>query len=211
MEIISHRGYWKKEIEKNSQASFIRSFELGFGTETDVRDYQGELVISHDIADRESMPFNKFLEIYTESNCSSTLAINIKSDGLQDKLSSSLKKYNISNYFIFDSSIPDTVKSIENHLSCFLRYSEFEPKNSLWDSVDGIWFDRFSNLDLDLDMIVSVLKSGKRAAIVSDELHQRDSLKTWEQLSNLPEKYLNSDKLILCTDQPEQARSYFYG
>ena len=51
MIILSHRGYWKDVNEKNQQVSFERSFSLGFGTETDIRDYKGELVISHDIAD----------------------------------------------------------------------------------------------------------------------------------------------------------------
>ena len=49
MRIISHRGYWKQEIEKNSDIAFHRSFRLNIGTETDFRDYKGELVISHDV------------------------------------------------------------------------------------------------------------------------------------------------------------------
>ena len=32
MEIISHRGLWKKDHEKNSVKAFQRSFEKGFGT-----------------------------------------------------------------------------------------------------------------------------------------------------------------------------------
>ena len=49
MIVLSHRGYWKTAVEKNTPTAFKRSFELGFGTETDVRDRNGELVISHDM------------------------------------------------------------------------------------------------------------------------------------------------------------------
>ena len=64
MIILSHRGYWKINSEKNCTPSFDRSFSLGFGTETDVRDYKGKLVISHDIADEKSIPVEDFFKIY---------------------------------------------------------------------------------------------------------------------------------------------------
>jgi len=41
MLVISHRGYWKELAEKNRPIAFERSFALGFGTETDIRDYKG--------------------------------------------------------------------------------------------------------------------------------------------------------------------------
>ena len=45
MKIISHHGFWHIPSEKNTETAFCRSFELGFGTETDVRDSLGALVI----------------------------------------------------------------------------------------------------------------------------------------------------------------------
>ena len=53
MIIISHRGYWIQPAEKNTEEAFSRSFERGMGTETDVRDHRGELVISHDMPCRK--------------------------------------------------------------------------------------------------------------------------------------------------------------
>ena len=46
MIILSHRGFWKTKDEKNTITSFKRSFDCGFGTETDLRDHDGEIVIS---------------------------------------------------------------------------------------------------------------------------------------------------------------------
>ena len=65
MKILSHRGYWKAPIEKNTREAFVRSFALGFGTETDIRDYMGELVISHDIPRGGEINFDAFLVKYS--------------------------------------------------------------------------------------------------------------------------------------------------
>jgi len=83
MIIISHRGYWLDETEKNSLAAFNRSFSLGFGTETDVRDWDGKLVISHDPANSESLSLEQLLKLYLQYPSKPTLALNIKADGLQ--------------------------------------------------------------------------------------------------------------------------------
>ena len=49
IEVISHRGLWKKLEEQNTIEAFYDSLEAGFGIETDIRDNCGDLVISHDI------------------------------------------------------------------------------------------------------------------------------------------------------------------
>ena len=49
MRVVSHRGYWRDDAEKNSLPAFERSFALRFGIETDLRDAVGRLVVSHGI------------------------------------------------------------------------------------------------------------------------------------------------------------------
>ena len=70
MKIISHRGFWKKASEKNSIHALKKSIEHSFGFETDLRDYKNNLVISHDVAEKEL------------KNSDLLFAWNIKSDGL---------------------------------------------------------------------------------------------------------------------------------
>ena len=43
MQILSHRGYWKNENEKNSFQAFKNSFSKMHGLETDIRDWGGGL------------------------------------------------------------------------------------------------------------------------------------------------------------------------
>ena len=86
MEILAHRGYWKIESEKNTLQAFQRAFESGYGIETDVRDYMGKLVISHNVADEKCPLFEDVLKLYNKTKCKEYLAINIKADGLQEQL-----------------------------------------------------------------------------------------------------------------------------
>lgn len=206
MKILSHRGYWKEAQEKNSVVAMRRSFSLGFGTETDVRDYNGELVISHDIADSSSITFQKFLEIYCEYDKSLHLALNIKSDGLQLKLKEALAQQQISNYFLFDMSIPDSLGYLRNEVrNVFTRQSEYEKNPSFYEKANGVWLDSFEGDWFDNDLISAHLANGKMVCIVSPELHKRSHLESWKKY-----KFLSKEEnLFLCTDFPEEARDFF--
>ena len=56
IQIISHRGFWKNDEEKNTLEAFQKSFSNGFGIETDIRDLDGRIVISHDVPHSNSEP-----------------------------------------------------------------------------------------------------------------------------------------------------------
>lgn len=207
MEIISHRGYWLKDQEKNSQLAFERSFDLDFGTETDIRDLNGQLVISHDIADSSCISVQKFLEIYNSKETKSLLAFNIKADGLQKLLQKSLKVNNIHNYFVFDMSFPDTFTYLREGMHFFIRQSEYERKTSLYEEASGIWLDAFDSIWYSQETVKNHLGNGKKVAIVSSELHRREHLEHWTLLKSWG--ITNHENLILCTDFPEEAANYF--
>jgi hypothetical protein len=212
MKIISHRGFWINEYEKNTVSAFIRSLECGYGVETDVRDYNGELVISHDIPSQEVYLFDEFLATYckfSEKKATSLcIAINIKSDGLQNKVKKLLDKYKIQDYFVFDMSVPDTISYIEQGVVTFSRVSELESNNTLNSMANGIWLDQFYGDWYEADLIKELINSYNQVCIVSPELHNRSKDRCWEILLQLPEKFRS--KIILCTDLPDKAKEFFY-
>lgn len=209
MEIISHRGYWKSKLEKNTVTAFERSFTLGFGTETDIRDFDGELVISHDIPNEDCMSFEHFLRLYKENMVrQGTLALNVKSDGLQEKAKVLLEKTGVDDYFFFDMSIPDMLGYINTGLKTFSRYSEYEGFNSLIHRVDGVWLDGFSYDLVDENLITFILSLNKKVCIVSPELHKRQHLSMWAKLKSYGVTK-KTENIILCTDLPEEAKEYF--
>jgi glycerophosphoryl diester phosphodiesterase len=208
MVIISHRGYWKEEQEKNQIIAFKRSFSLGFGTETDIRDYNGKLVISHDMADESCISVKKFFEIYKSFNNDLPLALNIKADGLQKKLKELIEKFEIKNYFVFDMSVPDGLVYLKYGLNIFTRQSEYEKEPSFYDKAVGVWLDEFHTHWIDEKIIEFHLKNNKQMCIVSPDLHKREYKKEWQHYKDI-EKSLGINHLMICTDYPEIAKEFF--
>ncbi len=213
MKILSHRGYWKTSEEKNTLLAFERSFSLGFGTETDVRDLDGKLVISHDVPLSTNTPilFSDFLKCYKSFNNDLPLAINIKSDGLQLMLKQELEQFNISNYFVFDMSVPDTIGYLNSGLKVFGRESEYETKVSFYPNILGVWMDEFEGHWINENKVKEHLENGKLVCIVSPDLHKRNYLEEWADYKKIESQYLNyQENIWICTDFPEEARTFFY-
>lgn len=207
MEIISHRGYWLNSKEKNTKKAFLRSFQNSFGTEADIRDLKSELVISHDIANELSLSLIDFLLAYKHNNHNLPLALNIKADGLQEYLLRIIKQYEISNYFFFDMSIPDTISYIKAGLNVFCRQSEYEPYVAFYEKIQGIWLDAFEEIWYTEKIVKKHLDAGKKVCVVSAELHNRNHLEHWKLLKNMT--CISNKKLILCTDYPLEAQDFF--
>ena len=211
MNILSHRGFWITEDEKNTLVAFTRSFNNHFGVETDIRDLNGNLVISHDLpCDKynDILSVEIFFELYSQIGNNLPLALNIKSDGLQVDLNNLLNKYNIKNYFVFDMSIPDTFNYLKLEMNVFARQSEYDSPAPFINQVKGIWLDEFNSHWINLDTIQNYIQKNKTICIVSPELHKRNYFKEWEDY-NIIEKKLNYKDMFLCTDYPDKAKLYF--
>lgn len=204
MKILSHRGEWKIPEERNSTKAFIRSFNNGFGTETDVRDFNGKLSISHDIPTSQVLEFDKFLKLL--GNNQLPLAINIKADGLAKSLLTSFKKYQSEHWFVFDMSVPDTISYIDYGINFYSRVSEEEKEPVFFSDCSGIWIDTFESIWYDNQLIESFLSHGKKVCLVSPELHHRSPEDLW---SILDKTLIQHENLQLCTDYPIRALKYF--
>lgn len=207
MIIISHRGLWKNTEEKNKKQAFINSFRLGYGTETDLRDIKGKIIISHDMPKGDELSFEELLQLMDGRNL--PLALNIKADGQIEAILELLAKYNHTNYFTFDMSIPDLVVQCEAGANAFSGMSDVQPLPIMLQNVCGIWLDSFNSDWYQAELVDSILTSGKKVCIVSSDLHKRDTEDQWNKIKSV--KQINSSNLILCTDQPIEATKFFYG
>lgn len=203
MIVLSHRGYWKTQAEKNTAEAFARSFDLGFGTETDVRDCKGELVISHDMPQGGEMTLDQFLDILDGRNL--PLAINIKSDGLAPRLAETMTRRGVRDWFVFDMSVPDMRGHLAAGTQVFTRMSDVEPTPAYLEQSAGIWLDMFDGQWYDSQVIAGLLARDKRVCVVSSELHGKDYANLWTSLRGVAAH----PRLMLCTDVPEAAREYF--
>ncbi|MBU3888376.1 hypothetical protein FM996_10510 [Methylosinus sporium] len=215
MQILSHRGWWRSPEEKNSAVAMQRAFAAGFGVETDVRDCDGALVISHDMPrTRQGIPFftfDDFLALYTRIGAPSTLALNIKSDGLVEPLREALAAHGVTRYFVFDMSIPDTRSYLSHGLTVFTRWSEYEPGSRLDEAASGFWLDAFEDAFVEPRAILSGVDGGKKVAIVSPELHHKPHLDAWRIWRHTFETMSPAARelIFLCTDLPGDANVFF--
>lgn len=205
MNIISHRGYWKNSEEKNSPVAFKRSFDLGIGTETDLRDRNGRIAIAHDVTDAAEMYLEDLLELMDGRNL--PLALNIKADGLAKYVKDILSKYQHDNYFTFDMSVPDMLSHVHMGLKVFTGLSDVISTPVLIEKARGIWLDSFQSDWFDHQLVDGLLDSGHSVCVVSAELHKRNNRKQWQTLKGV--RNLNSDILLLCTDHPVEAQQFF--
>ena len=215
IEIIAHRGFWLGKFEKNSLKAFNLALKKGFGIETDLRDLDGKLVISHDPPTKteEIIEFKDFLKIYREKNKNLTLAINIKSDGIAKNIYDICLSEEICNFFIFDMSIPDLIYSYQ--LGCknlFLRLSEYENPSFIPIEAEGLWVDFFKGkLSKDIKLLENLNKYSK-IAFVSPELHGHSVQlveEFWLVLDSFAKSKFKDKRFFLCTDYPQQAFAFF--
>lgn len=210
MNILAHRGLWTKDGEKNTLFALRNALKEGFGLETDIRDCEGKLVISHNAAEENSPLAEELFSIYKASGCDATLALNVKADGIQPLLTPLLEKYAIQNYFLFDMSVPEMVVNAENDLTFYTRHSDIERECVLYEKSVGVWMDSFySDAWLTAEAIQKHLAAGKRVCLVSPELHGRPYQPFWKMFKD---SHLEQCEYVsLCTDKPIEARGYFYG
>lgn len=206
MKIVAHRGQWTDPVEKNSVGAFKLALENGFGIETDFRDSNGNIVISHDPPLCGAMNAKILLELWREHASSDAwLAINIKSDGLQRTLLDLLSETPIDRYYVFDMSIPDTRSWLQHRIPYFVRQSDIEPQPVLLENAKGVWLDAFETNWWTTSLIEEHLDFGRHVCVVSPELHGRAYPDSWQLLHPIR----HHPNLMLCTDQPAEARRFF--
>lgn len=216
-QILAHRGLWTEANEQNSFVALARALDEGFGIETDVRDHNQDLVVSHDLPTGQSWPLVSLLEYYESSRSTAWLALNIKADGLADSLQELMAHFSIGKYFVFDMSVPDMRHYDRLSIPFLTRQSELEAEPALYDRACGVWLDAFDGQWYSSATIQGHLEAGKHVAVVSPELHRRPVESTWDLLWNLvPSDRTDSStdrktipgrsELLVCTDHPREFR-----
>ena len=194
--IFAHRGYWYPNLVPNSLTAIQKAFEMGFSIETDIRDQNRKVVISHDPVDAPEgvLSLQKLIASRADENL--ILALNVKADGLL-----SLIEEPIPSAFFFDMSAPEARKFHSDNREIALRLSDLEPlviptqTPARWLWLDSFVHDWFIEAELpDLSNFAGVV-------VVSPELHGRGKDDVWSWLSSRWSAFPN---LCVCTDFPEE-------
>ncbi|TDX66706.1 hypothetical protein EDE12_101240 [Methylosinus sp. sav-2] len=208
-QILAHRGVWTSVSEKNCLEAFERAFAAGFGVETDIRDLDNVLVVSHDPPRSDfALPVDQLFALYRRMNATGRLALNIKADGLALALNALLEDYAIETAFVFDMSVPDMRSYFNSRARVFCRLSDAETHPAFYDKCAGVWLDSFEIPHSPSEWGHKALADGKLIALVSPELHARPHLEAWNEW-RAKLNPAHNDQVMVCTDFPVEALSFF--
>lgn len=202
--IIAHR------INTISQ---LNSVPKDFGIELDIRYHEDDLILHHDPFShhKPQMPekFSEFLACY---KCDGPMILNVKTEGVEEKLIELMNKFKIKNWFFLDLSMPFFVKYAKHATNSSIagfgpenlavRFSEEEPieyalsfaKKAAW-----VWVDCFSKMPLDDESYAKLKNAGFKICLVSPELQKHPLERIAEFKKQLDGKKIDA----VCTKHPD--------
>jgi hypothetical protein len=165
MRLIAHR---RNTVEE------LRATPTELGVEVDVRSVGDRLIVQHDPF-RPGESFDEWIAAYRHG----TLILNVKEEGLEDRLIGDMQARNIQDFFFLDQSFPFLLKTAAaGERRCAVRVSEFESVDTalaLRGRIDWVWIDCFTRFPLDRDTWLRLKDAGFRLCLVSPELVGRPS------------------------------------
>ena len=166
------------------------------GVEIDLRSMGERIVLQHD-------PFleGEDLVSWLDHWNGQELILNVKEEGLENRILEILKLSSIENYFFLDQSFPFMIKSLNSgNRNVAGRVSDLESiETVLGLKCNWVWLDCFlGNWKYLIDAVPVLQSQGKRLCLVSPELVRTGSENEMRDLQNLiRENQLNLD--AVCT------------
>jgi hypothetical protein len=182
MKIFHHR------INQSSKLSEISPHD---GVEIDLRSKNGRIILQHD-------PFleGEDLLSWFEKWQGHDLILNVKEEGLEDKILEILDSFSVKKYFFLDQSFPFLMKTLRfGNRNVAARVSDLESyKTALGLDCQWVWLDCFlGDWEYLIDVVPQLRTQGKSMCLVSPEL-ARLSSKT--ELFNL-QRLMGENNLLI--------------
>ncbi len=191
----------------------LKNVPQNFGIELDIRYHGNDLVLHHDPFSHHLAPFpEKFEEFLQHYKCKGPLILNVKTEGVEEKLIELMNRFKIENWFFLDLSMPYFVKYAKIAASGLIqgfrpqnlavRFSEEEPIEyalKFAGKAKWVWVDCFTKLSLDDDSYEKLKSAGFNICIVSPELQKHSSDRISEFKQQLGDKKIEA----VCTKHPE--------
>lgn len=207
MHIISHRVNTIKDLSH---------VDYTHGIEIDIRYHDNDLILYHDPFHTKDDAPEKFEDLLAEyvKNHTGTIILNIKTEGVESRCISLMNKYNYTNWFFLDLSMPYFViysnKAASKEIEGFtpdnlaVRFSEFEPIEyalSFEGKVRWVWVDCFTKMPLTQDNAQKLKDANFKLCLVAPELQKHDIDRAVEFQNILQNNNIKLD--AVCTKKPE--------
>ena len=195
MHIIKHRVNTKRGLVETNRS---------FGIEMDVRSRENHIIVTHDPFNLDAELFEDWLSEYRHG----TLVVNVKEEGIEQRVCNTLKEFGVIDYFLLDQSFPFMMKTLfSGEPRTAARLSDVESVETIFKLKgvsglfpDWVWIDCFSGDWAHLEKLASVKALGIKTCLVSPELQGRNLEGELEQILGL----VDLDALdAVCTKNPD--------
>ena len=202
--IIAHR------INTISQLNLVPK---DLGVEVDIRYHEDDLILHHDPFShhKPQMP-EKFIDFLAHYKCEGPMILNVKTEGVEEKLIALMNKFKIKNWFFLDLSMPFFVKYTKHAANASItgfgpenlavRFSQEEPIEyalNFAKKVSWVWVDCFTKMPLDDKSYAKLKNAGFKICLVSPELQKHPLEKIAEFKKQLDGKKIDA----VCTKYPD--------
>jgi len=179
----------------------LKKAPLNFGVEVDIRSNAENLIIHHDPFKQGEL-FEKWIQHFQHE----TLILNVKEEGLEDRILKLMEKYSVNDFFFLDQSFPFLRKiAAMGEKRCAVRVSEYESIEtvlSLSGMVEWVWVDCFSKFPLTENDARKLQEFGFKLCFVSPELQGRtERTHVIEFRQNIESQNIHGD--AVCTKYPD--------
>lgn len=159
---------------RRNTAEDLRATPVEYGIELDLRSHGDRLIVHHD-AFVDGEDFERWLDAYRHR----LLILNVKEEGLEQRLIALMRERGIEDWFFLDQSFPFLIRTARMGESrCAVRVSEFESIDTaltLAGQVDWVWVDCFTRFPLDRAQAERLRGAGFKLCLVSPELQGREA------------------------------------
>ena len=132
--------------------------------------------------------------------------VNIKEEGIEQKVQDLLSARGVERYFFLDVSVPFMVKLTSKGITNFaVRFSEYESLSlakRFSKLLNWIWIDSFYKFNHSFDDLLYIKELNLIPCFVSPELQGRFDLSEVQYIKNLAAKAFGDDYYV-CTKHPE--------
>lgn len=152
----------------------LKKTPKNIGVEIDIRSNGEDLILHHEPFSK-GISFNDWLKFYEHS----FIILNVKEEGLEEKVLLKMKENNVKDFFFLDQSFPFLIKTVTNNEKrTAVRFSEFESIETvinLSGMAEWVWIDCFNKNPIDkftADLLRD--KYGFKLCFVSPELQGKE-------------------------------------
>jgi len=176
-----------------------------YGIEIDLRSQNGEIILSHDPYSKDSIRLIDWLKFYQHK----TLVLNVKEEGLEQKVLELMDSFAIQEFFFLDQSFPFMMKTlISGESRVAMRFSDQESFDTILRILNlkflqpsWVWVDSFSGNWSHLSDLEKIKSLGFKACLASPELHGRNLDLELKVIREFIENYQFE---AVCTKLPEK-------